>query len=56
MEKQLVIRCTSNQYDVITKIACEAEMTKSEIVRHLINQFEKRVSHVIYEVKESASK
>lgn len=56
MEKQLVVRCTGNQYDVITKIAHETEMTKSQLVRHLINQFEKRVSPVINEDEEDASK
>lgn len=49
MNKQLVVRCTDNQYKIIDLVARENECSKSELVRSLINQFEERVKDYIYE-------
>jgi len=42
MDKQIVVRCSRHQYDIIEKVALETELTKSELVRQLINQFGQR--------------
>ena len=52
MNKQLVVRCTDNQYEVIDLVARESECSKSELVRSLIDRFEDRVKDFIYEDKD----
>ena len=49
MNKQLVVRCTDNQYKIIDLVARENECSKSELVRSLINRFEERVKDYIFE-------
>ena len=43
MDKQIVVRCSRHQYGIIEKVANETELTKSELVRQLINQFGERL-------------
>jgi len=43
MDKQIVVRCSRHQYGIIEKVALETELTKSELVRQLINQFGERL-------------
>jgi hypothetical protein len=47
MDKQIVVRCSRHQYDIIEKVALETDLTKSELVRQLINQFGQRIETMI---------